>query len=107
MSIEESHVIDLISTAKDGSSVILTATDHLEWGDTSHLLRIQEKLNSYLAFIESSEIFKSYPNAKGKEIKIDIVFKYHPDEEGVKFLALCQETIENAGFAFCYKVTET
>jgi hypothetical protein len=106
MSIEESQVIDIISTAKDGSSVTLTATDHLEWGGKEHLMMIQEKLNSYLAFVEGGEVFESYPDAKGKEIKIDIVCKFHPDEEGVKFLGLCQEAIENAGFLFCYKVNE-
>ena len=106
MSIEESQIVDIISAAKDDSSVTLTATDHLEWGDKEHLFMIQEKLNSYLAFVESGEIFESYPDANGKEIKIDIVCKYHPDEEGVKFLGLCQEAMENAGFSFCFKVNE-
>ena len=106
MSVEESQLIDIVSTAKDGSSVTLTATDHLEWGDKEHLMMIQEKLNSYLAFVESGEIYGSYPNAKGKEIKIDIICKFHPDEEGVKFLGLCQEAIDNAGFPFSYKVNE-
>jgi len=45
MSIEEAKVIDIISTAKDGSSVTLTATDHLEWDGKDHLLMIQEKIN--------------------------------------------------------------
>lgn len=66
MSIEDSKVIDIIGMAPDGSFVTLTATDHLEWGTREHLMMIQEKLNSYLAFIESGELFDTYPNAKGK-----------------------------------------
>jgi hypothetical protein len=106
MSIEDTQVIDIISMSKDGSSVTLTATDHLDWGGKEHLMMIQDKLNSYLSFVESGEIFESYPNAKGKELIIDIVCKYTPDEEGVRFLGLCQEAIEKAGFSFSYKVNE-
>lgn len=106
MSIEEAQVIDIISTTKDGSSVTLTATDHLAWGGKVHLMMIQEKLNSYLAFIESGEIFESYPDSKGKEININVICKHPPDVEGLKFLNLCKEAVENAGFPFCYKVNE-
>jgi hypothetical protein len=107
MSIEEKDTIDIISRAKDGSYVTLTATDHLTWGDRDHLMMLQDKLNSYLAFIESGEIFESYPDAQKKDIKISVVCKFPPDEEGVKFLSLCKEAIENAGFSFSYIVHES
>ena len=106
MSIEDTQVIDIISSAPDGSSATLTATDHLEWGSREHLMMIQEKLNSYLAFIESGEIFNSYPQAKGKDLILEVVCKYEPDEEGKKFLALCGEAISNAGFSFGHRVHE-
>lgn len=106
MSIENTQVIDIISSAPDGSSTTLTATDHLEWGGREHLMAIQEKLNAYLAFIESGEIFDSYPIAKGTELRIEVVCKYEPDEEGRKFLALCGDAILNAGFSFGYRVHE-
>lgn len=104
MSIEESGVIDIISSEKDGSAVTLTATDHLEWGDGEHLMKVQEKLNSYLAFVESGEVFDAYPNAKGKEIRFEVVCKYNPDEEGAKFLSMCQQIIGEAGYCFSYRV---
>lgn len=107
MSIEQSRVIDIIWTEKDGSAVILTATDHLEWGDIEHLMLIQQKLNSYVAYVESGEIFDSYPDAKGKEIRFSLVCQFFPDEEGAKFLERCQEVIENAGFKFYYEINET
>jgi hypothetical protein len=106
MSIEDTQVIDIISTAPDGSVVTLSATDHLEWSGSEHLMLIQDKLNSYLAFIESGEVFDSYPNAKEKELKIEIICKFEPDEEGKKFLTMCGEIITNAGFSFGYRVHE-
>jgi hypothetical protein len=106
MSIEDTQVIDIISTDPNAEEVVLTATDHLEWGGKEHLMTLQDKLNAYIAFIESGEIFESYPNAKGKKLKIDVVCKYQPDEEGRKFLAQCGEAVENAGFGFGYRVHE-
>ncbi|MBK7685679.1 MAG: hypothetical protein IPJ25_06405 [Rhodocyclaceae bacterium] len=106
MSIEDAQVIDIISSAPDGSFTTLTATDHLDWGSREHLMMLQEKLNAYLAFIESGEIFDSYPKAKGTKLKLEVVCKYEPDEEGSKFLALCGDAILNAGFSFGYRVDE-
>ena len=100
MSIEDTQVIDFISKDPKSDEVVLTATDHLEWGESEHLMNLQDKLNAYLAFIESGEIFESNPDAKGKKLKIDLVCKYPPDEEGRKFLDLCGEAVENAGFGF-------
>lgn len=103
MSVEDSNVIDIIHSEKDGGCVTLTVTDHLEWGDGEHLLKLQDKLNKYLAFVESGEVFEKYPAAKGKAVKINVVCKYHPDSEGERFLNLCQKTITEAGFEFNYE----
>ena len=82
----------------------MSATDHLEWGNGEHLLAIQEKLNCYLSFIESGEIFESYPKAKNNELKIELVCKYEPDHDGIQFLQKCTEVIAGAGLVFNYAV---
>lgn len=105
MSIEDPDVIDIISTDKNSGIVVLSTTDHLEWSDNEHLYKIQEKINSYLAFIESGEIYESYPKAKGKRIEIEVIFKYPPDEQGICFLNKCSEAVHSAGFRFEYKVS--
>ncbi len=106
MSIEDIQVIDIISTDLKDGSVTLVATDHLEWGSGEHLLTIQEKLNCYLSYIESGEVYESYPNAKGHEIKIQLACKYQPDDDAVKFLRQCEKIIDEAGFKFSYRVHE-
>ena len=102
MSIEDPQVVDFISTASE-KVVVLTVSDHLEW-DKEHLLKLQEKINTYLSFIESGEIYESYPEATGKTIKIEIVCKHEPDSESVLFLLQCNEIIKQAGFDFEYQV---
>lgn len=104
MSIKESEVIDIIGTSEERDVVILTATDHFKWGSKEHLLMIQEKLNSYLEFLQSGEIYEAYPESKGKKIEVNIVCKYPPDDEGKKFLSLCKDAIEDSGFLFSYEV---
>lgn len=107
MSVEDLRVVDFIGTDVNDSSVTLTISDHLEWGNGNHLLLLQEKLNTYLSYIESGEIFDSHPEAYGEPIIISIVCKYHPDEEALHFLQLCKDNIEKAGFGFRYETLQT
>ena len=64
----------------------------------------QNKINRYLAFLESGEIYETYPSAKDKQILIRIACKYQPTEKGDWFLQQCKEIIKNAGFKFEYLV---
>ncbi len=103
MSIEQTKGIDFISTSPSGK-IILTISDHLPWDtENKHLLELQNKLNSHLAFIESGEIYSKYPDAKGKEFIIQIMLKYHPVEDGILFLERCREQILAAGYDFIWK----
>ena len=99
VSIEQLDVVDIISTARFSGEVTLTISDHLDWNDShAHQLLLQAKLNRYLAFIESGEIFESYPSAKGKTILIEVVFQFHADPAGISFLERARSVIESAGF---------
>ncbi len=102
MSIEDLQVVDFIGTASD-EAVVLTISDHLEW-DKEHHLKLQEKLNTYLSFIESGEIYESYPAAMGKLLKISLQCKHEPNPDSVSFLSQCSEIIKQAGFDFDYQV---
>jgi hypothetical protein len=99
MSIEQTGVIDIISTDRLTGDVVLTVSDHLDWSDsTAHQLLLQSKLNRYLAFVESGEILESYPNAKDRPIVFSVVFKFPPDASGRSFLTKVKAVIESAGF---------
>jgi hypothetical protein len=103
MSVDQKRIIDFISLNKKGDLVTLTVSDHLEWlQDNEHMLILQNKLNDYLMFVESGEIYKKYPQYKGLKIRIDVACKYPPVGDGIKFLELVKNKIENAGFDFTY-----
>jgi len=103
MSVDQKDTVDLISTLPDGE-VLLTISDHLPWDENNeHLLVLQDKLNSYLIFIESGEIFESYSTAKNKSFIIEVVMKYKPNEVALVFLTQCKDTIENTGVQLSWR----
>ena len=103
MPVDNPDVVDAIGTLQDNGEVVLTISDHLEWEDPSHLSALQAKLNRYLAFIESGEVFEAYPVAKGKRLRIDVVCQHHPNPDGMRFLSTAREAIGNAGFSLSWR----
>ncbi len=101
MTVEQAKVVDAVGTDTSTGRVNLTIADHLEW-DTDHLVKLQEKLNSYLAFVESGEIYTVYPASMDRAIAIDLVLKYRPNAEAETFLAQVRSIVEGAGLAFHY-----
>lgn len=101
MTIEQPDVIDAIGTNATTDAVHLTVADHLEWS-RDHMLKLQKKLNRYLAFVESGEIYSSYPDAAERKVIFDLVLKHRPNDEATKFLEQIGSVIEQAGFLFRY-----
>ena len=100
MSIDQTNTIDFATIDKASGDLWLTISDHLPWDDDegSHLLFLQDKLNSYLRFIESGEVFQSIPEAKGRDILINLVGKFPMSDQAKSFLAMAQKAIQGAGF---------
>lgn len=99
MSVENTQIIDLIGIDNSSDECVLTISDHLEWSlENNHILLLQEKINTYLSFIESGEILDSYPQAKNKAIRIELVLKYHPKD--FSFLNMMKSEILKIGYGF-------
>jgi hypothetical protein len=105
MSIEQTSVVDAIATDSVGF-VVLAISDHLGWADDPmrHMWLLQEKLNKYLAFVESGEIFGSYPHYRGQPIKIRVVAKHFLTDGAVDFYKKITPIVEGAGLGFEFKL---
>jgi hypothetical protein len=101
MSMDQANVVDMMSIDKESGVVHLTVADDLEWSQ-EHLMKLQEKLNFHLAFIESGEIFVRYPDAGNWDIKINVLMKFRPTEDALLFLQQAARIIEEAGILFDY-----
>jgi hypothetical protein len=105
------EVIDWLGIEKDTGYVVLTIVDDLDWTDEhSHLLALQDKLNRYLAFIESGEVFDRLledvkrPVVRDTPIKVSILAKFPPPARAREFIEHAQSTFMDAGFALSFKV---
>ena len=99
--IDHPAVVDFCGISEADGCCVLAIADDREWNDWEHLVALQKKLNNYLAFIESGEIYTARPEARGLAIEISIRCRYAPEsEDDFSFLRLARNAIEGAGFRF-------
>lgn len=98
MSLEKPNTVDALGIEKNTGIAILTIVDSWDWVDEKrHLLALQQKLNAYFNFIESGEVFKSYPDAAGRKIIIDVVGRFSIPKSGVSFFERANEACADLG----------
>jgi len=108
MSVEEPTKIDFAAFDPKAGEMRLIISDHLDWTEEEgeHLLLLQSKLNSYLAFVESGEIYAKLPKAIGLKIVIEVMGKFPLSEEASKFYRLAGGAIKDAGFLLRFEHSE-
>jgi hypothetical protein len=89
----------------------MTVVDDLDWRDEhGHLHALQEKLNTYLAFIESGEVFERLAEEVGRAVprdtpvKVSILAKYPLSEHASAFLEYARRSFSGAGIELSFKV---
>ena len=87
--------IDAMGVADDHLELLLI--DENKWIESleeEHLLKLQEKLNNYIYFLESKQYVERYGDNFDKKV-IHITFQYSPSDNGLAFLAAAQKTLRN------------
>jgi hypothetical protein len=107
----QAGVVDWLSIEKGSGHVVLTVVDDQDWSDeVGHLLALQEKLNNYLAFIESGEVFECLVETVGRTVartmpmKVSIVAKYDMTFQAKQFLEYAKGTFRGAGFELVFEL---
>jgi hypothetical protein len=104
MSVQQSDTVDFIGVDKSTGDVTLAIADDLDWSDEeSHLEMLQNKINTYLRFIESGEISQSYPQAAGKRIVMEVVGKYDLCDSAQEFIRKAASIVEASGFILRFR----
>lgn len=108
MSIEQHDSVDYIGVERSSGKLVLTVSDHLDWVDSAtHQFAIQEKLNTYFRFVESGEIYGTYPDAKNRSVVFEIVMRIAPPNDEAAFLDRVRDAVERAGIEFRWRVQES
>ena len=99
MSVTEPNSIDVVVPDNRDGEVELVVVDQLPWkiNEDDHLAMLQEKINTYLAFVETGQLIKEFPTAKDRKIVLKINALYAPSAEGEKFLAVARPTVGYLG----------
>ena len=107
MSIEQLDVIDDLHMEGETGPVVLTILDPLDWSDpASHKQALQQKINVYLAFVESGEMFRDHPEVLQRPVVIHVASKFEPDPDALLFFAEARTALAAAGFGFSHEVLD-
>lgn len=103
MSIAETNKIDIVGCKPDSSIVRLVITDHLDWADfESHARLLQEKINTYLDFVQSGQLARmTSPKVPANpEVHIVLALQHAPSAAAREFLAQVGQFILGIGLVF-------
>ena len=112
LNLESTDTIDGAGLSKDDKSKLtLLLADGMDWHDeTKHLLLLQEKLNNYIAYIESKQYLEKYPDVNAIVIEIKFLFKETDnckqflEQHVIKFI---EESLPNTKIKIEYGTKET
>lgn len=106
MTVEQTDVIDIATIDHATGDVLLTISDHLPWDvdEGEHLLLLQDKINTYLRFIESGELFETVPLSKGRKPVINVLALYPLSARAAKMVQSACGIVESAGYGFQHRV---
>lgn len=94
MSVDQKDKIDFVGRSDDGKQLRLAISDHLDWNnEKEHLYSLQEKVNSYIAFIESGQIAEHHGEEKPSSIAIKIYFLHEPTKLANEFLERTKQVL--------------
>ena len=107
MSITNPEKID--AAAADGKELILLLTDHLRWDKhtVAHLQMLQEKLNTYIRYIDQKLYQETFPDRKFTCFVIQIDFLHPYDEGFTKMLAMVKPQLEQRAITIRYQAQST
>ena len=86
----------------------LLLIDENKWIESleeEHLLKLQEKLNNYIYFLESKQYVERYGDNFDKKV-IHITFQYSPSDNGLAFLVAVQKVLQDTDMSLKVELPE-
>ena len=93
MSVKQIDTLDAMGIDEDGNLVLLIVDD-LRWLNIKkHLSYLQDKINSYVSFIENKQFYETYRDKNINSYVIKIEFLYVIPMRTVRFLDIVNEQL--------------
>ena len=105
MSIEQTDVVDRAILDTDSGDIILNIIDDASWAHEAerHMYLLQEKVNSYLSYVETGQMTSELPDSAGRKVRIMMLFKHEPTESGLRFIARMRHILNRGGYLLDFK----
>lgn len=107
MTTRQTDKLDSIGVDNRSGEVVMTIIDADDWpSEVEYLQSLQDKLNGYIYFWENDDAVRMYPQAKGRDARIDIVGRFPLREATpsmIEFLTRARRVAEDAGISLCYR----
>ena len=103
MSIVETSKIDIVAVLPGSPVVKLVIADHLAWDDfDSHARLLQDKINTYVEFVESGQLSRltAVKIPVAPVIRITLAVQHEPSMEAKALLALVEKCLVGVGIQF-------
>ena len=104
LSITDPDKIDAAAAGED--ELVLLISDHLGWDSyqAAHLSMLQDKLNTYIKYIDSKSYMKQFPGNTFTKFRIQIDFLHKYDGGFVKMLNLAKTELNKRNITVTYSV---
>lgn len=102
MTVADLDKVDGLGISKNNDKIALMIADHLDWQDEYyHLKLLQDKINAYITFIESKQVYALYPESKEiTEFVFDFRFKERLTDNCKAFLKTVEQQLQPLNIEF-------
>ena len=104
--VQNPKVIDLIAFDGDSGEVVLSMIEKRAWGAApDQIKQIEDKFNSYLAFVQAGHLTREYPQYEGVPVVIRLDCAEPPGGQEEAFLAAVTNFAAGENIRFLVEIT--
>ncbi|MES2738894.1 MAG: DUF6572 domain-containing protein [Verrucomicrobiota bacterium] len=108
MAIQDSNVVDLVSTDSESGFVTLTVVDDLDWNDeAAHFLSLREKVNTYCNYIASGQLNGDYPSVKRMKPVVSLMLFHSPPVNALILFDQMRDLLAGEGCLFEWRMAQS
>lgn len=96
MAVTDENVVDGIAFDNEGKTLIMEIYDHLDFEgkfEFDHISILQDKLNTYLWYIDSRQYVDVYPDKQFENFVINVHFRYAITENCKKYIDVSNQKL--------------
>ena len=107
MTLRDTNVIDTIRQVPDSGTLVLSLFDDTDWQHApEHWDLLCEKLDRYLAFLVSGQVFEHWQGDDVDAFVIDVAFLHEPPAHIAAALERSQSFVAGLGFTMLWRLRQ-